>query len=102
MDLIKAYQISYYEELPFVKDENGLFFLNEHNLINILNLNKYDKIKIEIKEIFKSGQKIKSVKNLQSKSNQDFINKQITADCIKNLKEYIIKYRQNTEDNLKS
>ena len=102
LDLIKAYQISYYEELPFVKEENGLFFLNEHNLINILNLNKYDKIKIEIKEIFKSGQKIKKIKNIQSKSNQDAINKQITADCIKNLKEYIIKYRQNTEDNLKS
>ena len=37
LNLINQYQISFFEELPFIKELNGMFTINEHKLLNILN-----------------------------------------------------------------
>ncbi|MCQ2817789.1 MAG: hypothetical protein MJ252_11040, partial [archaeon] len=50
LDLIKKFQISYYEDLPFIKRRNK-FFVNFENLY-IFGFDKKEKIKLQIKEIY--------------------------------------------------
>jgi hypothetical protein len=51
LDMLKKFQISYYEELPFVKSE-GEFVINSDKMIDIMNLEKEDKLRLELREIF--------------------------------------------------
>ena len=101
-ELVKGYQISYYEELPLIKLSNGKFMTNEHNLLNILNIDKYDRIRLEIKELFNSLEKNKESEMTKKETSLAHLkNEKMYANSIVNqLNEYLVKYRTDTYNNL--
>ena len=100
-ELVKGYQISYYEELPLVKLSNGKFITNEHNLLNILNIEKHDRIRLELKELFISLDKDTDGKIKKETSLAHMKEEKKYANAIVNqLNEYLVSYRNNTKNNL--
>lgn len=83
LDLIKKYQISYYEELPFVKS-GGEFIVNQDNLMTILNFEKEDKIKLELKQIFKEADLYKKTRISQNQNLNDIA--ETLEECLKDYK----------------
>ena len=57
LELIKRHKVSFYEELPLVKCSDGRFVTNENNLASILNFEKLDKIRLELRELFNELEK---------------------------------------------
>lgn len=88
LDMLKKFQISYYEELPFIKTSTGDFIINEDNLINIIKFEKEDKIKLELRQIFSEVKK----KN----KTQDFKQLQNSAE---KLEKYLDEYKERTLNN---
>lgn len=84
LDLMKKYQICYSEALPFVND-NGRFVLNTSNLVDFMNSEKEDKIKVELKQLFISVKKEKPKKKPK-----------MAVEQPKNFEEYIEDYKQAT------
>ena len=97
LNLINQYQISFFEELPFIKELNGMFTINEHKLVNILNFEKQDKIKMQLREIFQSSE----ISNYGAKSyyfdKDKRIDEEIAQRLNKHLKEYKKKSLKNNE-----
>ena len=95
LNLINQYQISFFEELPFIKELNGMFTINEHKLLNILNFEKQDKIKMQLREIFQS-QEICSYENNSYYFNKD---KRIDEEIAQRLEKYLKEYNKKTLKN---
>ena len=87
LDMMKKFQISYYEELPFIKS-HGQFIINEDNLINIINLEKEDKIKLELRQIFTEVKKVKTSQGLG-----------VVEFSSEKLEKYLEEYKQRTLNN---
>ena len=62
-ELEKMYIISFYEELPLIKSMNGKFFTNENKLLNILDIDKKDRMILELRDLFNSLDKEKTANN---------------------------------------
>ena len=101
-ELMKGYQISYYEELPLIKLSNGKFMTNEHNLLNILNIEKHDRIRLELKELFSSLEKNKENEPTKKESSLSHMKeeKQYANSIVNQLNEYLDKYKYDTKNNL--
>ena len=101
-ELMKGYQISIYEELPLIKLSNGKFMTNEHNLLNILNIEKQDRIRLELKELFNSLEKNK--KNEPTKKETSLAHmkeeKRYANSIVNQLNEYLVNYKNETKNNL--
>ena len=100
-ELEKMYQISFYEELPLIKLSSGKFMTNENKLLNILDVEKKDRMILELRELFNSLDKDKkkydkdeetSLKHLIENKNYDKHIKSL-------LDEYLSKYKNDTKEN---
>lgn len=67
-ELEKMYMISFYEDLPLIKSMNGKFFSNANKLLNILDIDKKDRMLLELRELFNSLDKEKSGNNIEKVS----------------------------------
>ena len=96
-DLVKGYQISYYEELPLIKCPDGKFKVNEHNLINILNIEKHDRIRLALSELFNSLEK-----NKENEVSLDHMEeeKKYAHSIVNQLNEYLENYKEQTKSNV--
>ena len=100
-NLIKGYQISYYEELPLIKLSNGKFMTNEHNLLNILNIEKHDRIRLELRELFNSLEKNKINDSGKEETSLSHMKKEkkYANSIVNQLNEYLTNYKNNTKNN---
>ena len=101
-ELMKGYQISYYEELPLIKLSNGKFMTNEHNLLNILNIEKQDRIRLELKELFNSLEKDKENEATKKETSLAHMKeeKKYANLIVNKINEYLVNYRNETKNNL--
>jgi hypothetical protein len=101
-DLVKGYQISYYEELPLIKCSNGKFMNNEHNLINILNIKKHDRIRLELRELFNSLEKNDENGNAKKETSLAHMKeeKKYANSIVNKLNELLENYKDQTKSNL--
>ena len=101
-NLVKGYQISYYEELPLIKLSNGKFMTNEHNLLNILNIEKHDRIRLELRELFNSLEKNKENDPGKEETSLSHMKKEkkYANSIVNQLNEYLANYKNNTKNNM--
>ena len=101
-ELEKMYQISLYEELPLIKLSNGKFKSNENKLLNILDIEKKDRIILELRELFNSLDKDKTKfdKDKETGLNHLIEEKQYEKNIKNILDEYLNKYKKDCNDNL--
>ena len=93
LDMLKKFQISYYEELPFVKSE-GEFVINSDKMIDIMNLEKEDKLRLELREIFHD------VKGRDGKGNKSVNEgKRNDEEFARMFESYLEKYKELTLTN---
>ena len=101
-ELVKGYQISYYEELPLIKLSNGKYMTNEHNLLNILNIGKHDRIRLELRELFSCLEKNKENEPTKKETSLTHLKeeKKYANSIINQLNEYLVNYKKDTKNNL--
>ena len=101
-ELEKGYQISYYEELPLIKISHRKFMTNEHNLLNILKIEKRDRIRLELRELFNSLKKDKGNKKTKEETSLSHLKeeKKYAHYIVEQLKQYLETYKQDTYNNL--
>lgn len=100
LEMMKVYQISYYEELPLIKLTNGQFVANEHNLLNLLNIEKQDKIRLQIKELFNLLEKNpdNTTRNIVSGLSHLKEDKIFEKSIVFDLKNYLTEYNQKKKE----
>ena len=100
-ELEKMYQISFYEELPLIKLSNGKYMTNENKLINILDIEKKDRIILELRELFNSLDKDKKKfdKDKETSLNHLIENKKYEKQIKTLLDEYLSKYKNDSNEN---
>ena len=100
-ELEKMYQISFYEELPLIKLSNGKYMTNENKLLNILDIEKKDRIILELRELFNSLDKDKKKfdKNKETSLNHLIENKKYEKHIKTLLDEYLSKYKKDSNEN---
>ena len=100
-ELEKMYQISFYEELPLIKLSNGKFMTNENKLLNILDIEKKDRIILELRELFNSLDKDKKKfdKDKETSLNHLRENKKYEKNIKALLDEYLDKYKNDSNEN---
>ena len=101
-ELVKGYQISHYEELPLIKLSNGKYMTNEHNLLNILNIEKHDRIRLELRELFDCLEKNKENEPTKKETSLAHLkeDKKYANSIVNQLNEYLVKYKNDTKNNL--
>ena len=80
IDISKAFKVSNDVELPFVK-VNGRYVNNESNFLNIMKMNRQEKIQVEIEKILQeqtnktryASRNLSDMKETKIKSNQDLM-----------------------------
>ena len=99
-ELEKMYQISFYEELPLIKLSNGKFKTNENKLLNILDVEKKDRMLLELRELFNSLDKDKKEYDKEKETSLNhLIQEKNYEKKIKNiLDEYLLKYTKESQD----
>ena len=102
-ELEKMYQISFYEELPLIKLSNGKFMTNEHHLLNILDIDKRDRMILELRELFNSLDKEKNKKEFSEEKETSLAHLIEKKKYEKNIKiildDYLDKYRKDCANN---
>ena len=100
-ELEKMYQISFYEELPLIKLSNGKYMTNENKLLNILDVEKKDRIILELRELFNSLDKDKKEydKDKETSLNHLIENKKYEKHIKTLLDEYLSKYKKDSNEN---
>ena len=101
-ELEKMYQISFYEELPLIKLSNGKFKTNENKMLNILDVEKKDRMILELRELFNSLDKDKKEydKDKETSLNHLIEEKKYEKNVKKILDEYLDKYKKDSQDNM--
>ena len=100
-ELEKMYQISFYEELPLIKISKDKYIINENKLLNILDIEKKDRMILGLRELFASLDK----DNKESKKDEEtslahLIEEKKYEKQIKSiLDDYLSEYRKNCFDN---
>ena len=100
-ELEKMYQISFYEELPLIKLSSGKFMTNENKLLNILDVEKKDRMILELRELFNSLDKDKKKYDKDEETSLKHLieNKKYDKHIKSLLDEYLSKYKNDTKEN---
>ena len=100
-ELEKMYQISFYEELPLIKISKDKYIINENKLLNILDIEKKDRMILGLRELFASLDKDKKEsKKDEETSLAHLIEEKKYEKQIKSiLDDYLSEYRKNCFDN---
>ena len=99
-ELEKMYQISFYEELPLIKLSNGKFMTNDNKLLNILDIEKKDRIILELRELFNSLDKDKKKFDIDKETSLNHLreNKKYEKNIKALLDEYLDKYKNDSNE----
>ena len=98
-ELEKMYQISFYEELPLIRLSNGKYKTNENKLLNILDVEKKDRMILELRELFNSLDKDKKEYDKTETSLNHLIEEKKYEKKMKNiLDEYLEKYKKESQE----
>ena len=100
-ELEKMYQISFYEELPLIKLSNGKYMTNENKLLNILDVEKKDRMILELRELFNSLDKDKKKSDINKETSLNHLieNKKYEKNIKTLLDEYLTKYKYDSNQN---
>ena len=96
IDISKEFKVSNDVELPFVK-VNGKYVNNESNLLNIMKMNRQEKIQVEIEKVLQENKQNSRIKYM-SRNLSDL--KEAKGKVNKELNEYLENYRRNTGVNV--
>ena len=96
IDISKEFKVSNDIELPFVK-VNGKYVNNESNLLNIMKMNRQEKIQVEIEKVLQENKQNSRIKYM-SRNLSDL--KEAKGKVNKELNEYLENYRRNTGVNV--
>ena len=100
LELIKGHKVSFYEELPLIKCSDGRFVTNEHNLIKILNIEKLDKIRLELRELFNELEKNDLDKTRDKTSSAEHLKdkKKYEEYIVFLLDDFLVKYKLASDE----
>jgi hypothetical protein len=96
IDISKEYKVSNDIELPFVK-VNGKYVNNESNLLNIMKMNRQEKIQVEIEKVLQENRSNSRAKYM-SRNLTDL--KEVKGIMNNELNEYLEVYRRDTGVNM--
>ena len=98
IDISKEFKVSNDVELPFVK-VNGKYVNNESNLLNIMKMNRQEKIQVEIEKVLQENKQNTRIKYM-SRNLSDL--KEAKGKMNYELNEYLETYKTNTGVNIGS
>ena len=100
LELIKGHRISYYEELPLIKCPDGRFVTDEHNLLNILNIGKLDRVRLELRELFNELEKNDDDKSRDKMNSDQHLKEEIKYDnyIVFLMDDYFAKYKIRSDE----
>ena len=96
IDISKEFKVSNDIELPFVK-VNGKYVNNESNLLNIMKMNRQEKIKVEIEKVLQENRQNSRLKYM-SRNLSDL--KEAKGKMNNELNEYLEVYKEETGVNI--
>ena len=96
IDISKEFKVSNDVELPFVK-VNGKYVNNESNLLNIMKMNRQEKIQVEIEKVLQENRQNSRIKYM-SRNLSDL--KETKGRVNIELNEYLENYRRDTGVNM--
>ena len=96
IDISKEFKVSNDVELPFVK-VNGKYVNNESNLLNIMKMNRQEKIQVEIEKVLQENKQNSRIKYM-SRNLSDL--KEAKGRVNIELNEYLENYRRDTGINM--
>ena len=96
IDISKEYRVTNDVELPFVK-VNGKYVNNESNLLNIMKMNRQEKIQVEIEKILQENRTNSRIKYM-SRNLTDL--KEVNKKKNNDLNEYLEVYKRDTGINM--
>ena len=96
IDISKEFKVSNDIELPFVK-VNGKYVNNESNLLNIMKMNRQEKIKVEIEKVLQENRQNSRMKYM-SRNLSDL--KEAKGKMNNELNEYLEVYKEETGVNI--
>ena len=96
IDISKEFKVSNDVELPFVK-VNGKYVNNESNLLNIMKMNRQEKIQVEIEKVLQENKQNSRIKYM-SRNLSDL--KEAKGRVNIELNEYLENYRRDTGVNM--
>ena len=96
IDISKEFKVSNDIELPFVK-VNGKYVNNESNLLNIMKMNRQEKIKVEIEKVLQENRQNSRIKYM-SRNLSDL--KEAKGKMNNELNEYLEVYKEETGVNI--
>ena len=100
LELIKGHRISFYEELPLVKCPDGRFVTDEHNLLNILNFGKLDRVRLELRELFNELEKDEPDKSRDKVNSYEHLKEENKYDkyIVFLMDDYFVKYKMRSDE----
>ena len=96
IDISKEFKVSNDVELPFVK-VNGKYVNNESNLLNIMKMNRQEKIQVEIEKVLQENKQNSRIKYM-SRNLSDL--KEVKGKVNNELNEYLEVYKKDTGVNI--
>ena len=96
IDISKEFKVSNDVELPFVK-VNGKYVNNESNLLNIMKMNRQEKIQVEIEKVLQENRQNSRIKYM-SRNLSDL--KEVKGKMNNDLNEFLDDYRKETGVNV--
>ena len=96
IDVSKEFKVSNDVELPFVK-VNGKYVNNESNLLNIMKMNRQEKIQVEIEKVLQENKQNSRIKYM-SRNLSDL--KETKGKMNNELNEYLEEYKKETGVNI--
>jgi hypothetical protein len=96
IDISKEFKVSNDVELPFVK-VNGKYVNNESNLLNIMKMNRQEKIQVEIEKVLQENRQNSRIKYM-SRNLSDL--KEVKGKMNNDLNEFLDDYRKATGVNV--
>ena len=99
IDISKEFKVSNDVELPFVK-VNGKYVNNESNLLNVMKMNRQEKIQVEIEKVLEEKNKINTKSRLKYMSRNLTDLKEVKGKMNNDLNEYLEVYKRDTGVNV--
>jgi hypothetical protein len=96
IDISKEFKVSNDVELPFVK-VNGKYVNNESNLLNIMKMNRQEKIQVEIEKVLQENRQNSRIKYM-SRNLSDL--KEVKGKMNNDLNDFLEAYRSETGVNV--
>ncbi len=99
IDISNEFKVSNDVELPFIK-VNGKYVNNESNLLNVMKMNRQEKIQVEIEKVLQEKNKVNTKSRLKYMSRNLTDLKEVKGKMNNDLNEYLEVYKRDTGVNV--